>query len=82
MKFMVELVLKPGSTYRAMDAFELRGPNQNPGVALRSAWVGIRSELVFALVESDDEELVRNASRTWADVGDCKINPVVEIEQF
>lgn len=82
MKFMVELVLKPGSTYRAMDAFELRGPNRNPGVAFRGAWVGIRSELVFALVESDDEELVRNASRTWADVRDCQIHPIVEIEHF
>ncbi|HEY2894660.1 MAG TPA: DUF3303 family protein [Pirellulales bacterium] len=82
MKFIVEMVLKPGSTYRAMDAFELRGPNRNPGVALRGAWVGIRSELVFALVESEDEALVREASRAWADVGEYKINPVVEIEQF
>jgi hypothetical protein len=82
MKFMVELVLKPGSTYRAMDAFELRGPNRNPGVVFRGAWVGIRSELVFALVESEDEALVREASRAWADVGEYKINPVVEIEQF
>lgn len=82
MKFMVELQLRSGSTYRAMDAFEERGPNRNAGVSLRGAWVGTRSEVVFALVESEDESLVRDASSAWADVGVYTINPVVEIEQF
>jgi hypothetical protein len=82
MKYIVEMRLRPGSKNRAIDAFELRGPNRSPGVALRGAWVGVGSEIVFALVESDEERLVREASHSWEDVGDSVIHPVVEIEQF
>jgi hypothetical protein len=82
MKFMVELRLKPGSTYRAIDAFEQRGPNRTAGVSFRGAWVGTRSEVIYALVESAEEALVCEASRAWAEVGDCEISPVVDIEQF
>jgi hypothetical protein len=82
MKFIVELRLKSGSTRRAVDAFEQRGPNRTLGVSLKGAWVGTRSEVVFALIESENEELVREASRAWAEVGDCEINPVIELEQF
>jgi len=79
---MVELRLKADSTRRAMEAFEQRGPNRVAGVSFRGAWVDTQREMVFALVESDDENLVREASLAWADVGDCEIHPVVEIEQF
>jgi hypothetical protein len=82
MKYIVELRLKAGSTYRAIEAFEQRGPNRSAGVSFRGAWVGTRSEVIFALVESDEESLVRDASAAWADVGEFNINPVVEIEQF
>lgn len=82
MEFIVELRLKPGSTRRAIEAFEERGPNRTPGVALRGAWVETPKELIFALVESKDEALVLEASRAWADVGDCQIHPVVDIDQF
>jgi hypothetical protein len=82
MKFMVEVRLKPGSTRRAVEAFEQRGPNRTLGVSMKGAWVDTRKEVIYALVESADEGLVCEASRSWAEVGDCEINPVVEIEQF
>ena len=82
MKFMVELKLIPGSTRQAVEAFEQRGPNRSPGVAMRGAWVGTGEDFIFALVESDDESLVLKASQAWADVGDCEIHPVIDIEQF
>jgi hypothetical protein len=82
MKFIVELRLKPGSTYRAIEAFEQRGPNRSAGVSFRGAWVGTQSEVIFALVESSEEALVRDASAAWSEVGEFKINPVVEIEEF
>jgi hypothetical protein len=82
MKFMVELRLKPGSTRRAVATFEERGPNRTLGVSLRGAWVDTQKEVIYALVESADEGLVCEASRSWAEVGDCQINPVVDIEQF
>lgn len=82
MKFMVELRLKPGSTRRAVDAFEERGPNRTLGVFLKGAWVSSKQEVIYALVESENENLVCEASRSWAEVGDCSISPVVEIEQF
>lgn len=82
MKFMVVLRLKPGSMCCAVETFEERGPNRTLGVSLKGAWVDTRSEVIHALVESADEALVCEASRSWAEVGDCEINPVIEIEQF
>lgn len=82
MKFMVEFRLRPGSKNSVVDAFEQRGPNRNPGVTLLGAWVGTRRDLVFALGESDDESLIRQACLSWDDQGDFEIYPVVEIEQF
>jgi hypothetical protein len=82
MKFFVELRLKASSRNKAMDAFELRGPNRNPRVALRGAWVATGSDLVFAVVESDDESMVEQAARSWSDVSSFTIHAVVEIEQF
>jgi hypothetical protein len=82
MKFIVEFRLKPGSRNKAVDAFDLRGPNRNPGVSLHAAWVGTNSDVVFALGESEDESLVRQACSSWAEVDDFIIHPVIEIEQF
>jgi hypothetical protein len=82
MKFIVEMRLKPGSTNPAIEAFELRGPNRTTGVSFRGAWVGVGSEIVFALVESEEERLVQEACLSWAEVGNSVIYPVVEIEQF
>src|SRR6266550_5458735 len=53
MKFMVEFSVKPGDKNKAAQAFEQRGPNRNPGVAFRGAWIGQNADVVFALVESD-----------------------------
>lgn len=82
MKFMVELRLKPGSTRRAVETFEERGPNRTLGVSLKGAWVDTQREVIYALIESADEGLVCEASRSWAEVGDCAIHSVVELEQF
>ena len=82
MKFMVELTLKPGSKNTALEAFEQRGPNRLPGVTFRGAWIGARSDVVFALVESGEESLVASAAQSWNQHGECKITPVVDVEQF
>lgn len=82
MKFMVEARLKTGSTRSAIEAFEQRGPNRTLGVSYRGAWIDTRRELVYVLLESEDEQLVHEACRAWADIGDSEIHAVVEIEQF
>ena len=82
MQFMVEAQLKPGTTRQAVEAFEQRGPNRSPGVSFRGAWVDGRREVVYVLIESADENLVREASRTWAAMEDCKISSVVPIDQY
>jgi hypothetical protein len=82
MKFMIELKLKPGSKDKVFEAFEQRGPNRIPGVTLRGAWVGARSDVVFALVESGEESLVASAAQTWSQLGENKITPVLDVEQF
>jgi hypothetical protein len=81
MKFMVELNLAPGSKNKSLALFEERGPNRNPGVALRGAWASARSDMVFALVESDEESFVAKAATSWTAPGNYKITPVHDIEQ-
>ena len=80
MKTMVEFHLKSGSKERAL--FEERGPNRIPGVSLRSAWIGLRSDVVFVLVESPNEAAVAQAAEAWKGEGDYTIYPVLDIEQY
>ena len=82
MKFMVEFSVKPGDKNKAAQAFEQRGPNRNPGVAFRGAWIGQNADVVFALVESDDESLVTSAAKSWTELGDFRVTPVTDVEQF
>lgn len=82
MKYLVELHLRPDCQNKAMDAFELRGPNRNQGVTVQQAWVDTRSHIVFVLAESSDESLVQHAGQAWAEFGEVTIHPVIDIEQF
>ena len=82
MKFMIEFRLKPGSKSKAVEAFEQRGPGRSPGVAFRGAWVGERSDVVFALVESADESLVTTAAKSWTEFDGYHITQVIDVEQF
>jgi Domain of unknown function (DUF3303) len=82
MKFIVEFQLKPGSKNAAIAAFEQRGPNRNPGVALRDAWFGSESDVVFVLVESEELSLVEKAGRSWAEFGSFQIFPVIDVQQL
>ena len=82
MKFMVEFSVHPGNKNKAVQAFEQRGPNRNPGVTFRGAWIGMNADVVFALVESDDESLVRSAAKSWTELGDFRVTPVIDVEHF
>ena len=82
MKFMVEFSVHPGNKNKAVQAFEQRGPNRNPGVTFRGAWIGKNADVVFALVESDDESLVTSAAKSWTELGDSRVTPVIDVEQF
>ena len=53
MKYMVEFRLKPGSKSKAVEYFESRGPNRNPGVTFRGAWVV--AEILMDRVSGDGE---------------------------
>ena len=82
MKFMVEFRLRPGSKHKVVEAFELLGPNRRPGVSLRSGWIGMRSDVIFVLVEAENEDLVNQASQTWKEHGVTLIHPVIDAEQY
>jgi hypothetical protein len=82
MQFMVEFRLKPGAKSKAVETFEQRGPNRNPGVAFEKAWIGNHSDVAFVLVNSADEALVAKAAEQWSDFGQTQIHPVVDIQQF
>ena len=82
MKFIVELQIKAGDKNKAVQAFEQRGPNRNPGVALKGAWVGRSDDVAFVLVESADESLVIAAAKSWSEIGDFRITQVIDLEQF
>jgi hypothetical protein len=82
MKFIVQFQLKPGSKQAVVETFERVGPNRNPGVSFRGAWIGSRTDLAFVLVESDDEGLVAKVSEAWREFGEPTIHPVIDVEQF
>ena len=82
MKFMVEFEFKPGSKNKAVEFFEMRGPNRNPGVTFRGAWIGTDADTVFVLVESADETQVTKASQSWTELGVARITRVIDVEQF
>ncbi|MCI0540669.1 MAG: DUF3303 family protein, partial [Verrucomicrobiales bacterium] len=69
MQFIVEFQLKPGAKNQAVAAFEQRGPNRNPGVTLKGAWIGSRSDVAFILVDGADEAQVAKAAESWAAFG-------------
>ncbi len=82
MTFMLEVTLKPGSRNKAIELFEQRGPNRNPGVTFEGGWIGAHSDVLFVLVESADESLVAGAARSWSEVGEFRITQVIDFEQF
>jgi hypothetical protein len=82
MKFIVEFHLKPGSKDKVVEIFEQQGPNRNPGVAFRGAWIGKDESIAFVLTESAEESLVANVCQAWSEYGDCEIHAVVDLEQY
>ena len=82
MKCMVEFHLKPGAKEAAIQVFEQRGPNRNPGVTFRGAWIGTHSDIVFGLIECAHEAEVAQAAEAWRPHGEYTIHPVLDIEQY
>jgi hypothetical protein len=82
MKYMVEFQFPAERRDAILQRFEERGPNRNPGVKFRDAWIGERDHVIFVLVESADIAEVQSACCTWTDIGPAKITPVVAVEQL
>ena len=82
MKYMVEFRLQPGSKNKAIEFFEMRGPNRTPDVTFGGAWVGKDSDVVFVLVESSDEAHVAAAGQVWNEFGTYRVYPVLDIQQY
>jgi hypothetical protein len=80
--FMVDVRLKPGSKNRAVDTFEQRGPNRDPTVKFHAAWMGANTDIAFVLIESQAETDVASAAENWNALGEIKIHPVIDIEQY
>jgi hypothetical protein len=79
---MVEFRLKPGSRNKAVEAFEMRGPNRNLGVTFEGAWVGHHSDIAFVLVDSEDDAHVAKVAGLWSEFGQPQIHQVVDIQQY
>ncbi len=82
MKFFVQFKSKPDTKERALEAFEIRGPNRNPGVTFLGAWIGRNEDVIFVLAESIDEAHLVDAAKSWNKYGDYKITPVVAYDEY
>ena len=82
MLFMVQVQLHPGTKDSVLETFELRGPNRNPGISYRGAWIGAHDDTVFVLVEGEDEALVEQAAASWGDVGPHETHLVIDVEDY
>jgi hypothetical protein len=79
---MVEFRLKPDSRNKAVEAFEMRGPNRNPGVTFEGAWIGHHSDVAFVLVKSEDEAHVARVAELWSEFGQPQIHQVIDVQQY
>lgn len=82
MKSFVQFKLKPGTKPKVLQAFELRGPNRNPGVTFLGAWIGKNDDVIFVLVESTDEANLIDAAKSWNEYGDYQITPVMAYDEY
>lgn len=82
MKFMVEFHFPAAEREAILRRFEERGPNRNPGVTFRDAWIGERDPIAYVLVEAADRGLIESTVRQWSDKGTAKVTPVVDVEQL
>jgi len=82
MKYMVKFQLQPGVKNKVVESFELRGPNRNPGVKFLGAWIGKETDVVFALVEADNDEHLAAGGDAWRQFGAFEVFPVTDVEQY
>ena len=82
MKFIVTYTLKPGCRNQLIEAFDLYGPTRKAGVSFQNAWLCTRSDVVFALYESEDEGLVKQVSQTLTAFATSEIHPVISADQI
>ena len=83
MKFMVEFQLKPGRRNKAVEYFELRGPNRNPGVTLQGCVDRhARRRRRLCSSKARTNRCVASAGQAWSEFGDYEIHPVIDIEQY
>jgi hypothetical protein len=81
-KFIVQFTLKAGAKNKAVEAFEQRGPNRNPGVTFAGAWIGRGEDVAFVLVEAEDEAHVAKATESWTHFGAATIHSVIDVQQY
>jgi len=81
MTFMVEFKLKPGRKNKVVALFEAQGPNRNPGVTFRGAWIGAEADLAYVLVEGT-EPLVIAVAKTWSEHGEYRLTRVIDVQEF
>ena len=82
MKFIVQCRLNPGMKNQAVEYFEQRGPNRNPGVTFLGAWVGKDTDAAFVLLEAASGDQVRAGGQAWSEFGAFELFPVLDIQQY
>jgi hypothetical protein len=82
MKFIAQFRLNPGIKNQAVEYFESRGPNRNPGVTFLGAWVGKDTDTAFVLLEAASAEQVQAAGQAWSEFGTFELFPVLDVQQF
>lgn len=82
MLYMLKLQISAGKRDQALAEFERRGPNRNPGVKFRGAWIAVKDDTAYALVEGTDEPAIENACQAWSEYGQWSVCPVVDIEKY
>jgi hypothetical protein len=82
MKLIAQFRLNPGMKNKAVEYFEQRGPNRNPGVTFLGAWVGKDTDVAFVLLEASSVDLVQAGGQAWSEFGTFELHPVLDIQQF
>ncbi len=82
MTYLVEFQVLPNRKNEIVDKFELRGPNQVPGVQFQQAWISKQLDVIYVIGKADDEAALQKACNAWQEFGTYRYTEVVDIENY
>ena len=80
MRYMIIEKFKPGKVKELYERFQERGRMLPEGVTYMNSWINVDVTVCYQEMESDAEEKILEWIRSWNDLADSEIVPVITSE--